>query len=88
MHRPWYANGLRGREALFPGSRGMVVRVAAWRDGGLADRGTIFPGSRFVIGRSTPNFGRDFRRTDMILAERETIVSRPAGLRGWALLSR
>ncbi|CAA7030801.1 unnamed protein product [Microthlaspi erraticum] len=71
---------------LVPRSRGMVVCVAAWSVCSLADRGTMFPGSCCVIGRSVSNFGRDFRRTDVTLAERETIVSRPTGLCGWALI--
>ncbi|CAA7016802.1 unnamed protein product [Microthlaspi erraticum] len=60
MHRPWYANGLRGREACFPARalgrarRGVTL---AW-----PTAGQCFPGRM----RDRPDgldFGRDFSRT-------------------------
>ncbi|CAA7053128.1 unnamed protein product [Microthlaspi erraticum] len=80
---------VRGRVArprgLFP-ARALVVRGVAcvW----LGRPRDMFPGSCCVIGRSVWNFGRDFSRTDVTLAERETFVSRPAGLRGLGADSR
>ncbi|CAA7045136.1 unnamed protein product [Microthlaspi erraticum] len=80
MHRPWYANGLRGREAYSPAR-------AAWSCASRRDVMVACPTagqcSRVVICDRPviSNFGRDFRKTDMTLAERETIVSRQAGLR-------
>ncbi|CAA7039514.1 unnamed protein product [Microthlaspi erraticum] len=55
---------------------------AAWRETVVAWPTAGRSPGRIAIGRSVSNFGRDFRRTNVTLAERGTFVPRPAGLCG------
>ncbi|CAA7025701.1 unnamed protein product [Microthlaspi erraticum] len=77
MHRPWYANGLRGREACFPAR-------AAWScAAGVTLLGRPRDNVSRVVMRDRPvvwNFGRDFSRTDMFWpsAEHRSSASRSA----------